>query len=63
MAQVNLLEDFLKIIGNTTNTLFNLITYKVDLSSIGLGEVSLLILFSGGALLSFLVYKVVKWLL
>lgn len=58
-----LIENFLKIIANIYETFKNILSYKLDLSIIGLGQVSLLVLFGGTLLFGLLVYKFVRWII
>ena len=58
-----LIENFLKIIANVYETFKSLLSYKLDLSLIGLGQISIIVLFGGTLLLGLLVYKFVRWII
>ena len=62
-AFFDIVENFFKIMGNIYETFKNILNYKLDLSIIGLGEVSLLVLFGGTLLFALLVYKFVRWVI
>lgn len=62
-AFFDIVENFFKIMANIYETFKNILSYKLDLSIIGLGEVSLLVLFGGTLLFGFLVYKFVRWMI
>ena len=62
-AFFDIVENFFKIMGNIYETFKRVLSYKLDLSIIGLGEVSLLVLFGGTLLFALLVYKFVRWII
>lgn len=62
-AFFDIVENFFKIMSNIYETFKNILSYKLDLSIIGLGEVSLLVLFGGTLLFGLLVYKFVRWII
>lgn len=59
----DIVENFFKIMGNIYETFKSILSYKLDLSIIGLGDVSLLALFGGTLLFGFLAYKFVRWII
>lgn len=62
-AFFDIVENFFKIMANIYETFKNILSYKLDLSIIGLGQVSLVALFGGTLLFGFLVYKFVRWMI
>lgn len=60
---MDIVSAILEICSNLVDVFINAINYKIDLSIIGLGNVSILIALSGGGLLIVLVYKFVRWLI
>jgi len=60
---MDIVSAILEISSNLVDVFINAINYKIDLSIIGLGNVSILIALSGGGLLIVLVYKFVRWLI
>lgn len=52
----------LDIVVNICNYCVQIITTKIDLSIIGLGNVSLGVVLTGGGIVALLIYKIVRWL-
>ena len=62
-AFFDIVENFFKIMANIYETFKSILSYKIDLRVIGLGQVSLLVLFGGTLLFGLLVYKFVRWII
>ena len=57
----NLIDIFLQAIENIGNTFYNLLSYEIDLSIVGLGRVNLTLIILGGGLLTLIIYKIIQW--
>lgn len=60
---LDIVENFLKIMANIYETFKSILSYKLDLTLIGLGQVSLVALFGGTLLFGFLAYKFIRWMI
>lgn len=58
----NIVDWFLQAVENITNTFYNLFSFEIDLTVVGLGKTNLLLVLLGTGLLTLIVYKIIQWI-
>lgn len=57
----NIINWFLEACENIANTFYNLLSFEIDLSVVGLGRTNLLLVLLGSGLLILIIYKILQW--
>ena len=57
----NIINWFLEACENIANTFYNLLSFEIDLTVVGLGKTNLLLVLLGGGLLTLIVWKIIQW--
>ena len=58
----NIINWFLEACENIANTFYNLLSFEIDLTVVGLGRTNLLLVLLGSGLLILIIYKILQWI-
>lgn len=58
----NIVDWFLEACENIANTFYNLLSFEIDLTVVGLGRSNLLLVLLGSGLLILIIYKIIQWI-
>ena len=58
----NIINWFLEACENIANTFYNLLSFEIDLTIVGLGKTNLLLVLLGSGLLILIIYKILQWI-
>lgn len=58
----NIINWFLEACENIANTFYNLLSFEIDLTVVGLGKTNLLLVILGTGLLTLIIYKIIQWI-